>query len=126
MKLILFVLTMCAFCAQAVFAQDARGSITGRVVDPQASLIPGATIVITGTETNAVRRTTANQTGYFEATLLEPGEYTVSVEAPGFKKAVRNAVQVNVATKVDLEIQMQIGQVAETVEVTAEAPLLET
>ncbi len=108
------------------FGQEARGSITGRVTDPQGGLVPNATIVVTNTETNTLSRTVTNQTGYFEVNLLNPGSYSITAEAPGFKKTVRTGLVLNVAGRLDIDMQMQVGQVAETVEVTGVAPLLET
>ena len=68
------------------WTQDSRGSITGRVVDPQGCRGPGAQVVITQSETNIVNRTATNETGYFEVNLLNPGTYSVATEAAGFKK----------------------------------------
>ncbi len=107
-------------------AQEARGAITGRVVDPQGATIPSAKIVIINTGTNDLRRTETNATGYYEVNFLEPSSYRITSEAPGFKKHVRAGVDVNVGSRLEINLQMEIGGVAETVEVTAEAPLLET
>ncbi len=125
-RIILFCLVLLASLAATGWAQESRGTISGRVVDPQAAVIPGATVLVTNTETNAANKTTTNQTGYFEVNLLNPGMYSVSVEAPGFKKSVRTNLELNVAGRLDIEMQMQVGQLAETVEVTATAPLLDT
>lgn len=108
------------------FGQESRGSITGRVVDAQGAVIPGAAVVITNVGTNAASRTAANETGYFEVNLLNPGRYSVSVEAPGFRRSVRSGLELSVAGRLDIEMQLQVGQLAETIEVTAEAPLLDT
>jgi len=108
------------------WSQESRGSITGKVVDPQGAVIPGATVIVTNTETNVSSRRETNLTGYFEVSLLNPGKYSVTAEAPGFKKSVRTGLELNVAGRIDIEIQMQVGQLAEIVEVTAEAPLLNT
>ncbi len=112
--------------ATAVFGQEARGSITGRVVDPQGAVVPGAAIVITNIETNTITRTSSNETGYYEANFLNPGEYSVSAEAAGFKKALRTGLVLQVAGRLDVQIELSIGAAAETIEVTAEAPLLDT
>lgn len=114
------------FAAGISWSQESRGSITGKVVDPQGAVIPGATVVITNTETNVPYRTATNVTGYFEVSLLNPGNYSVTVEASGFKKHVRTGLVLNVAGRIDIEIEMQVGQLAETVEITAQAPLLDT
>ncbi len=108
------------------WAQESRGSITGRVIDPQGAVIPGAQVVITNLDTNVVNRSSTNETGYFEVNLLNPGMYSVSVEATGFRKTVRSNIQLQVGGRLGLDFQLEVGQLAETIEVTAEAPLLDT
>src|SRR5262245_30772483 len=90
-------------------AQEARGSIAGKVTDPQGSVIAGATVTVTNTETNAVTRTRSNETGYFEGTLLNPGSYSIAVEAPGFKRAVRSGLDLSVAGRLDMTFQLEVG-----------------
>ncbi len=107
-------------------AQESRGAITGRVTDPQGAVVPNAQIVVTNTQTNESRRSVTNETGYYEVNFLEPSTYTVSVEAPGFKRLVRSGITVSVGTRLEINLSLEIGAVAETVQVTAEAPLLET
>jgi hypothetical protein len=114
------------FVALPAAAQEARGAITGRVSDPSGGVIPGATVTVTNTATNESRRLTTNETGYYEANFLEPSAYTVAVESGGFKRVVRSGITVNVSTRLEINITMEVGAVAETIEVTAEAPLLET
>ena len=116
---------LCA-AAMPALAQQAMGSITGQVMDPQGAMIPNAQVTVTHAESNRVIRLTSNETGYFEATLLNPGTYSISVEAPGFRTSVRSGLVLNVAGRLDVEMQLQIGQAAETVQVTAETPLLDT
>ncbi len=108
------------------WAQEARGAITGRVLDAQGALIPGAKVSATNTATNETRRATSNDTGYYELNYLEPSIYSVTVETQGFKKAVRQNLTVNVGTRLDIDMTMEIGGVTETIQVTGEAPLLET
>ena len=69
----LFMAATClaALCLSA-YAQEARGSIQGRVTDPTGAIVPGATVTVTNTATNTSRRLTTNDTGYYEANLLEP------------------------------------------------------
>ena len=109
-----------------MYAQEARGSISGRVTDPSGAIVPSATVTVTNTATNSARRLTTNDTGYYEANLLEPSSYTVSVEAQGFKKSLRSGITLNVSARIEIDVVLEVGGVAETVEVTAEAPLLET
>ncbi len=112
--------------APSVFGQESRGSISGTVFDPLNAVIPGAQVVISNAATKLESRSTTNETGFFEAPLLNPGLYNVSVEAMGFKKAVRSGLEVYVGTRLAIEIRLEVGQLAESVEVTASAPLLET
>jgi hypothetical protein len=107
-------------------AQEFRGSITGTVLDPQSAVVPGARVTVTETQTNVSQTTTTNSTGFFEVPLLNPGIYSVTVEATGFKKAVRSGLQLSVGGRLHVEMRLEIGAVAESVEVTAAAPLLET
>src|SRR5688572_26122930 len=102
----------------AAFGQDSRGSISGTVIDPQNAIVPGAQVVVINTGTNLESRTSTNSTGFFEVPLLNPGIYSVTVEAPGFKKVMRSALELNVGTRLSLELRLEVGQVAETVEVT--------
>lgn len=115
-----------ALAAGVCWSQESRGSITGKVVDPQGAVVPNASITVTNTETNVTNRTTTNETGYFEVNLLNPGTYSIAAEAAGFKRSLQTGLVLNVAGRLDLTLQLQVGQVAETVEVVATAPLLDT
>jgi hypothetical protein len=112
-----FALPLLIAMVVPVTAQEARGSIAGKVADPQGAAIAGAHATITNVETNAITRSGSNDTGYFEATLLNPGRYTVAVEAPGFKRSVRSGVELNVAGRLELTFQLEVGAVTESVEV---------
>jgi hypothetical protein len=114
-----------AFGASA-FAQDLQGSISGNVTDPQDAMIPAASVVVTNAETGAVRRTQTDAAGRFEVNLLNPGTYTVTVEAAGFKKLTRGGLQVQVSGHLDVPLALAVGQVTESMVVTAGAPLLDT
>lgn len=112
--------------AVLAFAQDSRGTIAGTVRDSQGGAVPGAPVVVTNTDMNTTVRLTTNERGYFEAALLNAGTYSVSVQASGFKTAVRSGLQLNVAGRIDLDLALEIGQVSESIQVTAAAPLLDT
>ncbi len=110
----------------AGYAQETRGSIFGRTTDPQGSAVPDVSVTVTnaGTNTSVVLKT--NSTGYYEAGLLVAGTYTVTAEAPGFKKSVRSEVPVQLGGRVELDIALEVGGTSETVNVTSEAPLIDT
>ena len=121
------ILTMwaCA-CAGSAYAQEARGSISGRITDSSGSVVPDAKVAVSNTLTNETRRAVTNETGYYEINFLDPSTYSVSVEASGFKKVHRTGIELNVGSRIDISMTLEVGGVTETVEVTAEAPLLET
>src|SRR5438477_8715364 len=77
-------------------AQETRSMIFGRVLDPQSSAVAGATVVVTNLESNTSVHLTTNETGYYEANLLLPGNYQVTAEAAGFKRLVRSGIALTV------------------------------
>jgi hypothetical protein len=107
-------------------AQDTRGNISGTVTDAQAAVISGAAVTVANTDTGAITRLTTNASGHYEALLLLPGSYTITVESAGFKKAVRAGVTLELSEQLQINFQLEIGGTTESVTVTAEAPMLDT
>lgn len=116
-----FLLAVCL-----AFGQQNTGTITGTVSDQQGAVIPGASVEVRNVSTNALFTAATNEGGLYTAPGLAVGEYEVSAESAGFKRAVRSGLtlQVNQIARVDL--QLEIGQVTEIIEVTGEAPLVDT
>lgn len=106
--------------------QETRSIIAGRVTDPTGAAVPGATVRVTNADTNTTTALTTNETGYYEANLLLPGSYRVAVEAAGFKSYFRDGITLQVSSRADIHVQLQLGTQAESISVTAEAPLLDT
>jgi hypothetical protein len=106
-------------------AQEFRGSITGKVTDPNGAALPGATVTIKNMETNAENTVAATEDGSYSFPLLNPGKYSLTVTQEGFNTSVREGIEVNVAAKLTLDVQLEIG-VAATVTTVAEAPALDT
>jgi hypothetical protein len=119
------LLFFCWPVTQAI-AQDARGNISGTVTDSQSAVIPGASVTVTNVGTGTAARLTTNGSGYYEAPLLLPGGYSVSVETPGFKRSVRSGITLQIGEQLQVNFQLEVGGTAESVTVTAEAPLLDT
>ncbi len=119
-------LLLLAAIAAAVHAQETRSAIHGRVLDPQSTAISGAKVVVRNTETNTTSQLTSNDTGYYEANLLLPGAYQVTVESAGFRTSIRKGIVLPVASRIEVEMRLQIGSVSESVTVVADAPLLDT
>ena len=80
--LLVIALTLCL----PALAQTTTGTITGRIVDPQGAVVPGAAVTVTSTTTNVAHAVTTNQDGLYTVPLLLPGDYTVSVVTPSFRK----------------------------------------
>ncbi len=107
-------------------AQDARGTIVGRVTDSTGANVPNVEVRATNVATGVVASNRSNESGNYAIPYLTPGVYNVVSETQGFKKFVRDNVQVRVNDTVELNIAMMVGDVTESVEVTADTPLLST
>jgi hypothetical protein len=107
-------------------AQESRSTILGTVSDAQGAVVAGASVTVMNLATNEKRPVTTNQTGYFEVPLLNAGRYQVTAELTGFKKTVRGPIDVGIGASVEINFALEVGNVAETVTVTGEAPILET
>src|SRR5271169_3231619 len=111
---------LCALAPSALFAQSAStGTVAGTVTDPSGGAIVGATVTLTDTATSISRTDVTNENGrYFFANVV-PGKYTVSVSKTGFRVAKLVDQVVNIGASLTLNLTLEIGSVAETVEVTA-------
>ena len=107
-------------------AAQITGAITGTVLDSSAAVVVKANVVIRNSGTGAERKTETDGNGRFLAEALPIGVYEVTVTAAGFKKAVRTGLQLTVADRLAVEVRLEVGEMAETVSVTAEAPLVKT
>ncbi|MBX5496434.1 MAG: carboxypeptidase regulatory-like domain-containing protein, partial [Bryobacteraceae bacterium] len=116
----------CLLLSHPSLAQDTRGTISGTVTDAQSAVIAGATVVVTNTGTGVSTRLTTNSSGYYEAPLLLPGTYTITVEMEGFKRMVRSGINLALSERLQVNFQLEVGGTTESVTVTAEAPMLDT
>ncbi len=126
MKRLFCLLATLPILAGLVVAQESRGTIQGTVRDPQGAVVPGAAVTVRNSETNGAEVLKTNQTGHFIAPLLLPGNYTVTIEATGFKKEVRQGIVLLTADVRDVDVTLQVGASTESVTVTAEAPLVDS
>src|SRR5712692_5218913 len=106
-------------------AQEFRGAVTGRVNDRSGGVLPGVTVTATNVATNVASATTTNNEGLFTIPYLTPGSYTVVAELSGFKKSVREGLEVRIGDRLVVDMILEVGQLEETVLVTAQSPLLE-
>ncbi len=107
-------------------AQDFRATITGRVMDAAQSPIPGAQVVVKNTGTNEETRATTDSEGNYKAPFLRPGTYSISVEMSGFKKAIRDKVELVINQIATIDISLEPGNITEQVTIQAEAPVIES
>jgi len=103
------------------FAQTGTSSVNGTVVDAQGNAVTGANVTLTSTGTNAARTQTTSESGAFVFDLIQPGEYSIEAEATGFKKAVVNEIRALVSKPTEVNVQLEVGNVAESVTVSATA-----
>ena len=107
-------------------AQRDMGTILGAVTDPSGAAIPGASITIVEESTGVTDLVESDATGNYIRPLIKPGTYTVSAETAGFKKGVQTGVLVQSSSRVQANFVLEIGQITETIEVTAQPPALQT
>jgi hypothetical protein len=107
-------------------AQEFRGSILGRVTDSSSAVVADAKVTIANQETNVATEANTNVEGNYNVPFLLPGQYMVTVEAPGFRPAVRKGIVVQVNDRIRLDFELEVGGVTEAVTITAESPLLQT
>jgi len=100
--------------------------MSGTVTDPNGAVIPGAKVVATHMPTGRVYETVTTAAGLYVFPTLPAGPYSLTVTQPGFKKNVQTNIEVRVALRNTMDVKLEIGDVAESVEVKAEVPLLET
>jgi hypothetical protein len=111
----------------AVSGQDPRGTILGRVADSSGLAVPNVDVRVTNSATGVTATARSNEGGKYGIPFLLPGFYEVRTgDVPGFKRYLRKGVEVRVSHQVELNITLELGQVTDRVEVTAETPLLET
>jgi len=112
-------------CVSA-FAQQTAGNIAGRVLDQQGAAVPGATITAKNPQTGLSRSEVSDASGLYRLSTLPVGTYEVTVELSGFATMTNKAVEVLVGQTATIDFAMKVAQVAETVNVTGQVPLIET
>jgi hypothetical protein len=121
-----FAFLFVAFFVCAAFAQQETANITGEVKDSAGAVVPGASITITNIDTGVSLKSESNEQGLFVVPSLKPGQYTLTVEKAGFKKLVRSGITLQVNQFARVDVELQVGEVTNTVEITQAATLLET
>ncbi len=123
---ILFIFMTLALATGGLLAQGFQGTVRGEIRDESNSLIPGATVTVTNQKTGEIRTQVSSDAGRFNFPNLLVSVYTVSVELEGFKKFVASNIEVKSNQVVEVNARLEIGQLEESVTITAGAELVQT
>ncbi len=121
-RILSLIALLALFAGGVIWAQDSRGTIMGRITDPSGAVIPAATVVVTNDAMGTKVQQQTGPDGYYHAPFLTPGQYKIEVSAPGFKKIVREGIEVRVADRLEINLALELGASEQSVTVTAEAP----
>lgn len=119
-------LVLALICSSTLMGQVNTGSINGTVVDPNGAAVPDAMVVAKHDTTGQTFETRSSEAGVYLFPTLAVGPYTLTVEKTGFKKLTRANLEVRIAARLALDLPLEVGDVAQSVEVTDAPPLLET
>jgi len=108
------------------FAQAGTATLRGAVVDEQEAPVPGALVTLTSEGTGAVRTANTNESGDYSFAAVPPGSYQIKVELQGFRTSLVGSVQLQVDTTSRVNVALKVGNLAESVQVTADAALVNT
>jgi hypothetical protein len=118
-------LLLAVFFISTAMAQT-TGTLTGTVTDASGAVIPNAKVTVRNVATGELRNLSTNNSGLYAAYSLPIGRYDVAVSASGFKKTTRTAIQLNVADQLAINFSLEVGNVADTVEVVGSTPTVDT
>jgi Carboxypeptidase regulatory-like domain len=123
---LVWALALTLVAAMPAFAQFERGRISGTIKDAQGGVMPGVTVTATNQQNQQAVSVTTDDSGFYNFANLTPGRYNMAAELQGFKKVVRNDVQLDAAGAINIDFDLQTGALTEEVTVTAEAAPLQT
>src|SRR5215831_14205521 len=123
---LIFLLAQFPALTRQASAQAAQAELTGEIHDQNGGALPAARINLTAVDTKRVFSTISTESGLYLFTNLPPGGYTITVEATGFKKFVQEGVRLSTGERVRADIVLTVGNVEESISVTADASLLRT
>jgi hypothetical protein len=114
------------FIPASLFAQEFRGTISGSVTDPTGAAVAAAKVMVTEEHTGTRIPTVSDSAGQYAATFLLSGDYDIAVSSPGFKEALRKGVHVGAGDHPVIDVKLAVGDVSQSVEVTADASMVNT
>lgn len=120
-----FAIVLCLI-ASALFGQTTTGTVSGSLADSSGAQIPGATVRIINSATHETRTATTSATGDYLFPSVPTGEYVLETESHGFKTERQSGIKVDVNQNARVDFTLQVGQATEVVQVTSDAPLVDT
>jgi hypothetical protein len=126
LKTRLSLLSLFLLLCTTLTAQEFRATVSGHVLDSSGAAVPGAKIQATNVDTNETISATSDASGAYSMPFLRPGNYKLTATAQGFKQFIRDNVVLEAAKVAGIDISLEVGAVTDSVEVTAEAAVLET
>src|SRR4051794_1698643 len=118
-RVLVYLVGILVCVAHGAGAQQNTAELRGRVLDQQAAVLPGVSITITNQATGVYRTTASTEDGTYFVPALAPGTYGIVAELSGFKKYSRADVRLDLGRTTSLDLQLELGGVAETVTITA-------
>ncbi len=125
-RLLLISLMLFVSSSFPLFSQDARGALVGTVMDATGAVVAGVQVDVINKAMGTRVSLRSNESGFYIANFLIPGTYQVSAEHAGFKKFVRDNIEVRVNDRIEVEVRLEVGSAEQSVTVSAETPLLNT
>ncbi|MSO19684.1 MAG: TonB-dependent receptor [Acidobacteria bacterium] len=125
-KILSILLCALLVCAQLAMSQATTGTISGVVTDSSGGVLPGATLTILNEDTGIARTAQSDAQGHYLAPLLALGRYKVTVSVEGFQTEIRSGIVLTVGREAVVNLALSVGAVSQTVEVSGEAPLVES
>src|SRR5689334_20442133 len=113
-----FLLLLLVLCPTLSIAQETRGTILGRVTDATGSVVPNAEVRAVNADTGVAITGRTNASGNYTLPYLPPGPYSVTAELTGFRKFVREGIEIRLNDTVEVNIELTPGNVTESVQVT--------
>ncbi|MFL6448588.1 MAG: carboxypeptidase regulatory-like domain-containing protein [Bryobacteraceae bacterium] len=124
-SIVLALLLAVSFLALDSKAQETRATLSGTISDQSGAAVSDATLRLVNVDTSVEATTQSNQLGQYHFLFVNPGNYRLTAEMSGFRKYVREGIQLETNQSATLDVSLQLGNQAETVTVASEAPLLE-
>jgi len=125
-RTVFVLLALALACAVLAYSQAVTATLLGTVTDATGAVVPNAKVTLTEENTGLSKVVQTNESGNFTFPDISPGRYSVTAESAGFKKEIRKGTDVAANSSVRVDLRVQPGNIAESVEVTASAPVLQT